>query len=132
MSTKFQLGESLPTREFIATNISLFLYNAAVWNAHRIHYDEKYTVEVEHHSGIVIDGPLQGDWLTQIAIDWIGENGVLKQFEYTNRIASFVDEPLLGGGEVTELTNQAIRLKLFLKNRKGETTTPGSALFDLV
>jgi len=33
------VGDSLPDRKHTPTNVSLFLYNAAVWNAHRIHYD---------------------------------------------------------------------------------------------
>ena len=39
-------GQALPEREFTATNVSLFCYNAAIWNPHRIHYDETYTTEV--------------------------------------------------------------------------------------
>jgi len=132
MKTKFQVGGVIPSRKFVATNVSLFLYNAAVWNAHRIHYDERYTVNVENHAGVVVDGPLQGDWLTQIAVDWMGEDGVLKEFEYTNRIASFVDEQLEGGGEIIESTDQIVRLRLVLKNQRGQITTPGSALFDLI
>ena len=54
------VGTELPSRSHTASNVSLFLYNAAIWNPHRIHYDENYTREVEKHPGIVIDGPLQG------------------------------------------------------------------------
>jgi len=129
---KYLIGQSLPNRKFVATNVSLFLYNAAVWNAHRIHYDENYTKEVEKHPGIVIDGPLQGDWLTQVAMDWIGEDGILREFEYTNRIGSYVGETLIGGGEITESSENYVRVSLFLKNLKGQITTPGSALLRLI
>ena len=65
MNQYFKVGAILPSRKFTATNVSLFLYNAAVWNAHRIHYDENYTISCENHAGIVIDGaagrgPLSG------------------------------------------------------------------------
>ena len=56
-----KIGDTLPERQHTASNVSLFVYNAAVWNPHRIHYDERYTTEVEGHPGVVIDGPLQGD-----------------------------------------------------------------------
>ncbi|MEQ8660001.1 MAG: hypothetical protein RLW62_04230, partial [Gammaproteobacteria bacterium] len=82
------VGDALPARAHHATNVSLFLYNAAVWNAHRIHYDETYTTAVEHHPGIIIDGPLQGDWLTQVVLEWLGDDGTLLEFEYTNRRAA--------------------------------------------
>ncbi|MGR8921483.1 MAG: hypothetical protein ACU85V_17850, partial [Gammaproteobacteria bacterium] len=82
-----QVGDALPRREHTATNVSLFLYNAIVWNAHRIHYDERYTVEVEKHPGVIIDGPLQGDWLSQVVVNCLGEDGELLEFEYSNRRA---------------------------------------------
>ena len=44
------VGDSLPERKHEPSNVSLFLYNAAVWNAHRIHYDERYTREEEGHT----------------------------------------------------------------------------------
>ncbi len=82
------VGTEMPTRNCTASNVSLFLYNAAIWNPHRIHYDESYTLNVEKHPGIVIDGPLQGDWLTQVVSGWLGDDGVLLEFEYSNRRAS--------------------------------------------
>ena len=80
-----QVGDCLPERRHAPTNVSLFLYNAAIWNAHRIHYDAGYTTEVEKHPAIVVDGPLQGDWLTQAVINWLGDDGDLIEFEYSNR-----------------------------------------------
>ena len=41
------VGDALPERSHTPTNVTLFLYNAAVWNPHRIHYDEGYTTQVE-------------------------------------------------------------------------------------
>ena len=92
-----QVGDALPEREHHATNVSLFLYNAAVWNAHRIHYDEQYTTEVEKHPGVIIDGPLQGDWLSQVVVNWSGDDGRLVEFEYSNRRASILGETLTAG-----------------------------------
>ena len=43
--SEINTGDELPRREHVASNVSLFLDNAAVWNAHRIHYDEIYTKE---------------------------------------------------------------------------------------
>ena len=76
-----RVGANLEERIFEATNVSLFLYNAAIWNAHRIHYDEDFSKNVDRHPGIVIDGPLQGDWLSQAVTDWMGDQGQLLEFE---------------------------------------------------
>lgn len=124
-----KVGDSLPERQYVATNVSLFLYNAAIWNAHRIHYDATYTTQEEHHPGIVIDGPLQGDWLSQCAINWLGEAGELLSFNYTNRRAAYLGETLTTGGSVTEidLASSTINVELFVKNEKGQVITPGGA-----
>ena len=122
-------GQALPERDFTATNVSLFCYNAAIWNPHRIHYDETYTTEVEKHPKIVIDGPLQGDWLSQIVVNWVGEDAELLKFDYSNRRASYLGETLKSGGKVLKVDQKTglVEVELFLKNEDGEITSPGSA-----
>ena len=124
-----KVGEALPERQHVATNVSLFLYNAAVWNPHRIHYDESYTTQVEKHPGIVIDGPLQGDWLSQCALNWLGDQGELISFSYSNRKAAYLGETLTTGGTILEIdqSNSTISVELFVKNDNGEIITPGAA-----
>jgi 3-methylfumaryl-CoA hydratase len=124
-----RVGAALPSREHTPTNVSLFLYNAAVWNAHRIHYDEPYTTQVEKHPGIVVDGPLQGDWLAQCVTNWLGDDGELVRFAYSNRRACYLGETFTSGGAVIALdpAARAATLELWVKNAKGEVTSPGSA-----
>jgi 3-methylfumaryl-CoA hydratase len=123
-------GDPLPERAHTPTNISLFLYNAAIWNSHRIHYDQRYTTDVEKHPGIVVDGPLQGDWLTQSVINWLGDSGRLESFEYSNRRASYLGETLTSGGHITSVDRDTgiVALDLFIKNEAGEIITPGNAV----
>ena len=124
-----QVGTQLPAREHTANNVSLFLYNAAVWNPHRIHYDEAYTTEVEGHPGIVIDGPLQGDWLSQVALNWLADQGRLLNFSYSNRRAAYLGETLTSGGSISAINNDTneVELSLFIKNADGDIITPGTA-----
>jgi 3-methylfumaryl-CoA hydratase len=128
-----RVGDALPTRSHTPTSVSLFLYNAAVWNPHRIHYDERYTTQVEKHPGIVIDGPLQGDWLAQCAVNWLGEDGELLRFAYSNRRASHLGETLTSGGRVTAVDpgERLVTVELFVENARGEVTSPGTATLRL-
>lgn len=121
------VGNQLPERSHVATNVSLFLYNAAVWNAHRIHYDEPYTTAVEHHPAIVIDGPLQGDWLTQVVLNWLGADGRLLEFEYTNRRAAYLGETLTSGGQITAIDGAEVEIELWMRNAQNEVIAPGRA-----
>lgn len=122
-----QVGDCLPERRHAPTNVSLFLYNAAIWNAHRIHYDGGYTTEVEKHPAIVVDGPLQGDWLTQAVVNWLGDDGDLIEFEYSNRRASYLGETLISGGRIEAVrpADLEAEISVFVKSEAGEIMTPG-------
>ena len=128
---KIRIGNKIPEEQHTATNVSLFLYNAVVWNAHRIHYDEPYTTNVEKHPGIVIDGPLQGDWLSQVVVNWLNGQGELLEFEYSNRRASYLGETLTAGGKIVSIKENKIALELAIINGDNEITTPGSALISV-
>jgi len=131
--TALCVGDALPSRTFEASNVSLFLYNAAIWNPHRIHYDETYTTQVEKHPGVVIDGPLQGDWLTQVVTNWLQDDGVLLEFEYSNRRASYLGDRLTASGRIVALdaAQRVATLALDIRDQNGQVTTPGSAVVRL-
>jgi len=123
-------GDTLPERQYRPTNVSLFLYNAAIWNAHRIHYDEIYTKEVEKHPAVVVDGPLQGDWLAQAVLNWLGDDGELVEFEYSNRRSSYIGDTLVSGGKVESVDpeKREAEFSLFVKVEGGDITAPGRAI----
>ncbi len=127
------VGDLLPIRTHQPTNVSLFMYNAAVWNHHRIHYDETYATKVEGHAGIVVDGPLQGDWISQVALNWIGHNDHLVRFSYSNRLAAYLGETLTSGGQVlsVDVSSGLVELSLVVQNADGDVTTPGRATVHL-
>ena len=125
-----KVGDLLPEREFKPDNVQLFLYDAALWNAHRIHFDFPYATDIEGYPGLVIAGPLMGDWLTQCAIDWLGAEGRLVSVEYSNRKAAFIGEVLRTGGSVLAVAPQTrkVQLELSVKNEANEIIIPGTAV----
>lgn len=123
------VGDALPERIHECTNVQLMLYNAALWNGHRIHFDEPYAKEVEGYPGLVIAGPLLGDWLNQCVEEWLGDRGVLTGIEYSNRVASYVGETLVAGGKVTAWNpdNGELTIEVFIRNEAGDIAAPGVA-----
>jgi hydroxyacyl-ACP dehydratase HTD2-like protein with hotdog domain len=123
-------GDLLPERQFEPDNVQLFLYNSALWNAHRIHFDYPYATEVEGYPGLVIAGPLLGDWLTQSVIEWLGDDGKLVSIEYSNRKASYIGDVLRSGGKVlsSEQETGTVELETYIKNEADEVITPGVAV----
>ncbi|MFZ9013210.1 MAG: hypothetical protein ACO21T_04050 [Alphaproteobacteria bacterium] len=130
---QINVGDILPEKHHTATEVSLFLYNAAIWNPHRIHYDAPYTSDVEKHPAIVIDGPLQGDWLAQCVTDWLGSDGHLMKFSYSNRRAAYLGETLTATGEVIakDTTTRTVDVRLGIQNENGEVIAPGLATLKL-
>ena len=122
--------DELPQRAFKPDNVQSMLYNAVLWNGHRIHFDEPYAKEVEGYPGLVIAGPLLGDWLNQCVEEWLGEDGRLVSIEYSNRIATYVGETLYSGGKVLAVRPEVgeVDIEVFIKNEAGEVVTPGVAL----
>ena len=129
-----QVGTRLDERSHHPSMVSLFLYNAVIWNPHRIHFDAAYTTEVEKHAGIVVDGPLQGDWLSQVVTEWLGDDGRLLKLEYTNRRAAFLGKTLRAGGEVTAVDAAAgtATIELYIKNADDAVISPGRAVVRLL
>ena len=130
MSALPKPGTLLPEQLHQPDNVQLFFYNAALWNAHRIHYDLPYAKEVEGYPGLVIAGPLMGDWLGQCVDDWLGEAGTLLNLEYSNRGAAYIGETLTAGGEVkaVDAATGEVTLELFVRNEAGAVITPGQAV----
>ena len=123
----FTVGSMLPERAHKPDNVELFMYNAALWNAHRIHFDLPYAQEEEGYPGLVIAGPQMGDWLGQVVDEWLGEAGDILQITYSNRQAAYIGETLLAGGEVVAVEDDVVVLDLYIKNEAGEVITPGTA-----
>lgn len=125
----FRIGDTLPERSYRPDEVQLFLYNAAIGNPHRIHYDQPYTTKTEGHPGLLIDGPLQGDFLTQLVLEWMGDDARLAAFEYSNRKAAYLGETLTACGEITGIGGNGTEVSLALAviNEAGEVITPGTA-----
>ena len=127
------IGSRLNERSHEPSAVSLFLYNAVIWNPHRIHFDEPYATQIEKHPGLVVDGPLQGDWLSQAVMEWLGDEGELMQLEYSNRRAAYLGERLRSGGEVVEIDRNTgtVTLDIYIKNDDDKVIAPGQAIVRL-
>ena len=127
MST-VQIGDELPKMKKQASEAELFLYSAASFNPHRIHYDRAYA-NFEGHDDLVGHGPLQGSWLTQFVTDWAGPRASLLSIEWQNRASAFVGDELIFAGTVTAIdqANTSVELEISEKNIDGTLLMPAKA-----
>ena len=128
--TRINVGDALPERELVCDNVQSMLYNAVLWNGHRIHFDEPYARDVEGYPGLVVAGPLLGDWLHQCLEEWLGEDGAIASIDYSNRVASYTGDTLHSGGTVTrcDVSSGEVEVDVFIRNEAGEIITPGTAV----
>ncbi len=124
------IGEEIPGRVYAPAIAQSMLYNAALWNAHRIHFDHEYATCEEGYEGLVVPGPLIGDWLHQCVQEWLAESGQIQSMRYSNRLASYVGDTFTSGGVITAVDNSArtAELDVFVKNSKAEIVAPGLAV----
>ena len=127
MSPVPAVGMAIPERQHDCGEVQQMLYNASLWNGHRIHFDMPYATEVEGYPGLVVAGPLMGDWLHQVVDEWLGDAGMITGIEYSNRIAAYVGETVTAGGTVTayDASTGEVTLEVFVKNARDEVLTPG-------
>ena len=122
------VGDQLPLMRKSANEAELFLYSAASFNPHRIHYDRSYAHH-EGHQDTVVHGPLQGSWLTQFVTDWAGPNARLISIEWQNRASVFVDEEVQFSGTVVALDTleSIVELDIFEQKTDGTILMPAKA-----
>jgi 3-methylfumaryl-CoA hydratase len=57
----------------------LYRYSGLTFNGHRIHYDRKYSQDIEGYPGLVVHGPLLAQCLINFAKEILGS---IKKFEF--------------------------------------------------
>ncbi|NTF10572.1 protein dehydratase [Agrobacterium rubi] len=108
-----------------AINVStplLFRYSALTFNGHRIHYDRRYAMEVEHYPGLVLHGPLQATLLLNYAAELKG--GAPARFTFKGLSPLFDnDKVYLHSGE------EDGRMKLWTARESGPVAMSAEAIW---
>lgn len=125
-----EVGDDLPTVTRNASRAQLFLYSAATWNPHRIHYDVDYA-RLEGHPDVIVHGPLQGAWLTQYLTDWIGPKGRLVSASWQNRASAVPEQDLTFRGRVVAKEGDRVTVELHEEGPDGRVLMPGRAVVTL-
>jgi hydroxyacyl-ACP dehydratase HTD2-like protein with hotdog domain len=123
-------GMALPQLVKRPTTMSVFMYAAANWVYHRVHYDQDYarSVGLRH---VVVHGTLQASYLVQMITDWLGENGTLKKLSFRHHLPAYPGDVLTCSGIIkdkrTEDGQRCLVLDLTIVNQDNEKTTSATA-----
>jgi hydroxyacyl-ACP dehydratase HTD2-like protein with hotdog domain len=121
------VGTELPPVVRNASRAQLFLYSAATWNPHRIHYDVDYA-RFEGHPDVIVHGPLQGAWLSQYVTDWAGPAARLESLAWQNRASAVPEQDYTFRGRVTAIEGDRVSLEVWEEDGDGRVLMPGRAV----
>lgn len=96
-------GHVLDEAHHTFTTTDLFLFSAAGWHPHRVHYDQDYTRDVEGHPDLLVHGPLQAVHMVQNLTRQLPPGARLEQVEYRHQATLLVGVPATMGGTVTSV-----------------------------
>lgn len=128
------VGDHIPRLEVSVDQLQMFLFSAATYNGHRIHYDRSWAVDVEGYDDVVVQGPLQAALLARAVTDWMGGAGTLLSYAVQNRASSVAGETLTFSGTITAAREQDGRgvVELTIEgSRDGKVLMPGTATVSL-
>lgn len=128
------VGDPITGLSVTVDEVQMFLFSAATYNAHRIHYDKAWAVDVEGYDAPLVQGPLQAALLARAVTDWIGGAGTLVTYSAQNRAVAFGGQQLDFTGTVTGKREEDGRALVDLEirgERDGEVLMPGTATVSL-
>ncbi|BDB40489.1 MULTISPECIES: MaoC/PaaZ C-terminal domain-containing protein [Mycobacterium] len=121
-----ETGSAITTLTVTVTETQMFLFSAATYNGHRIHYDKDWARDVEGYDNVLVQGPLQAALLSRALTDWVGGDGRLVRFSVQNRAVAYPGQELTFGGVVTGKADGLVDLDVFCR-RGDDVLMPGTA-----
>lgn len=124
------VGDEVTALVVVVDKTQMFFFSAATYNAHRIHYDRDWAIDVEGYDDVLVQGPLQSALLARAVTDWIGGRGRLVSYSVQNRAVAYPGERLTFGGVVTakRVDGEVALVDLDIAGRRGDAVLmPGTA-----
>jgi len=125
-----QEGAELPSLVKNPTTQQLVKYAGASGDYYQIHYNKDFAKNNEL-DGVILHGALKNAFLGHLVTKWMGPEGDLKRLACQYRGMDIPGTPITAKGIVTrKYQDQGANLvdcEIWLENKDGEKTTPGSA-----
>ncbi|HEY5652576.1 MAG TPA: hotdog domain-containing protein [Acidimicrobiia bacterium] len=126
------VGDEVPVVQRAPDAVDLFMFSAASWLIHRIHYDVPFTTEHDGHPGLLVHGPLQGTYMIQSVSRWLGREARLVSTSYRHLAPAYLGDELECGGEVVAVDGDRVDFELWVRKSDGTVTTKGTATYEVM
>jgi len=97
-----ELPVEIPELTVVPTHAHVFMFSAATWNRHRIHYSKDAAIE-EGHPDVVVQRALLGNYLTRMVLQWFNGAGELNRLQWKVVKSAIPGQPLTCQGTVQEV-----------------------------
>lgn len=128
------VGQELPPLKKQIDRVHMMMYGAATWDFIRLHYDDGYVKERGFPAPLV-DGQMLGAYLSQLVMDWAGQDAFLKALSFRNRVIVLPGDSLTCRGRVTAVRRLAsegeVECELWIENQRGERVVEAAATVSL-
>ena len=125
-----QEGAELPPVVKNPTTQQLVKYAGASGDYYQIHYDKDFAMNNDLEN-VILHGALKNAFLGHLVTKWMGPEGDLKRLACQYRGMDIPGTPVTAKGVVTrkyqEQGANLVDCEIWLENKDGEKTTPGSA-----
>ena len=123
-------GSELPELVKNPTTQQLVQYAGASGDYYQIHYDKDFAKNNELDD-VILHGALKNAFLGHLVTKWMGPGGDLKRLACQYRGMDIPGSPVTAKGVVTRKYEEQgmglVDCEIWLENKDGEKTTPGSA-----
>lgn len=125
MSAALEVGTAVTPLRHTPTNVQLFRYSAATWNAHRIHYDQEYAA-FEGHPGILVHSHLHAALMLRMVSEHFGHEWAITNVAYRMRHSSVPGTELVQSGRVVESSDDRVVVEVSEHDEAGNLCLEGT------
>jgi acyl dehydratase len=123
--------QAIAQRDVQPREVDLFMFSAATWLTHRIHFDRDYA-RTEGFDDLVVHGPLQGAYLAELLSEAADRHGGrLARLSYRHHRPAYCAERLTLRATLSSVTEQpggcTVEVAVSIHNARDQPVTTGTA-----
>lgn len=99
---QLSVGQALPERSHIFTEVDLMAYGAATWDWHRLHFDKDHAKSMQL-PGVVIDGQVFGAVFARDSMHWAGPKAFILSMSLEMKSMAFALDHLVAKGTISAI-----------------------------
>jgi len=128
--SNFSVPSSIPELVVAPDRTQVFMFSAATWNRHHIHYDKDAAI-AEGFPDVVVQRGLIGNFLARLLTNWLGKDGEIRALSWKVTQSAFPGTRLRCRGQAVAIersdTADTVSCELSVVDDGDRTVATGTA-----